>query len=134
MKKILRLAFLILVKEAYLLFKNLLGLIYHPYLTLKKIKAKKDFSQTTLILLSLITPLFLTLCLSLIYLVLKAWINISPPSSLVILLKLTDLSSLIFLLIGLIYLIFWTHQVLKTNHFYPKGDKLTYPKGGKSVI
>ena len=123
MRKILKLSFLVAVREIYELLANLWGLIFRPYLTLKKIKAKKDLSQTALILLSLISPFFIALCLSLIYLALKKWLNVSPPSFLVFLLKLADIGGVTFLLIGIAYLAFWTRQVLKTNHFYPKGGK-----------
>jgi len=123
MGKIIKLTFLVAVRETYELLANFWGLIFRPYLTLKRIKAKKDLSQTALIFLSLIAPFTLALCFSLIYLALKKWLSISPPSSLVFLLKLADFSSLIFLILGLSYLVFWTHQVLKTNYFYPKGGK-----------
>lgn len=123
MGKIIKLTFLVAVREFYELLANFWGLIFRPYLTLKKIKAKKDLSQAALILLSLISPFFLALCFSLLYLALKKWLNISPPSSLIFLLKLADLSGFLFLLLGFSYLVFWTYQVLKTNHFYPKGEK-----------
>jgi len=123
MKKILRLAFLILAKEAYLLIKNLLGLIYHPYLTLKKIKAKKDLSQTFLIILAIITPLAFALSTSLVYLILKYIFHLPLPSLISPILKLLDLLATSYLLLATGYLIFWTWQVFKKNHFYFKGGK-----------
>lgn len=123
MKKILRLTFLILVKETYLLFKNLLGLIYHPYLTLKKIKAKKDLSQAVLIILAIITPFAFAISTSLIYLVLKYLLGFSLPAILGFGLKWLDFLAFSFWLLAFGYLAFWACQVYKANHPYFKGGK-----------
>jgi len=62
LEKILKLGTLITTKEFYLFIRNLIGLIYHPFLTLRIIKRKHDLSQTLLIgffvsLISLFCPI-----------------------------------------------------------------------------
>jgi len=123
-KKIIYLAFLIIIKEGYLLIKNLLGLISHPFLTLRSIKAKKDFSQMLLIITTLFIPLAIMATISGIYLVVKYAIGLSLSPSLGFLLKLIDLTTAFLLLIAAGYLAFWTWQVIKKNHssFFKKGS------------
>lgn len=79
-KRILRLSFLLLVKEGYLLGRNLYGLLVHPFLTLKRIKREKDRSQFFLLLLVLFSLLgagggiiITTLILTLIF---PSWKNL----------------------------------------------------------
>lgn len=48
-KKILRISFLLGIREIYLFFRNLYGLICHPFLTVKRIEKEKDLSQGLLI-------------------------------------------------------------------------------------
>jgi len=48
-KKILKITFLLGTRELYLFFRNLYGLICHPFLTIKRIKKERDFSQGVLI-------------------------------------------------------------------------------------
>ena len=115
-KKIIYLVFLIIIKEGYLLIKNLLGLISHPFLTLRSIKAKKDFSQTFLIITTLSAPLAIMATISGIYLVIKYVIGLSLSPSLGFLLKFIDLTATLLLLITAGYLAFWTRQVIKKNH------------------
>jgi len=111
-KRIAKLSFLITLKEAYLLSKNSLGLIYHPFLTLNTLKDKKDKSQTILISLTLLTIFGITpLAISgLFFFIYKA---ISPNFSI-------HLNKIVFLdlyliILGIIifaYLIFWLIRVL----------------------
>jgi len=48
-KKIFKITFLLLIREIYLFFRNLYGLICHPFLTIKRIEKEKDLSQELLI-------------------------------------------------------------------------------------
>jgi len=48
-KKILKLTLLLLVRESYLYFRNLYGLICHPFLTIRKVEKDQDFSQGILL-------------------------------------------------------------------------------------
>lgn len=48
-KKIFKLTILLGIREIYLFFRNLYGLVCHPFLTVKRIKKDKDFSQGILI-------------------------------------------------------------------------------------
>jgi len=48
-RKILRISFLLLVREFYFFLANLYGLVCHPFLTFKTIKKEKDRSQEFLI-------------------------------------------------------------------------------------
>ena len=79
-KKIAKLSFLISLKELYLGAENLWGLIYHPFLTLRGIKKRRDFSQVLLVG-------GLTLFIS------------------------------FFFPVAIFYVLYWTWQVLKRNHF-----------------
>ena len=49
MKKIGRYSLLITVKESYLFSRNLLGLFFHPFKTLRAIQREQDYSQAVLI-------------------------------------------------------------------------------------
>lgn len=49
LKKILKLTVLLAIREVYLFFRNLYGLICHPFLTVKRIEKKKDLSQGLLL-------------------------------------------------------------------------------------
>ena len=48
-KKILKLTVLLGIRETYLFFRNLYGLICHPFLTVKRIEKEQDLSQGLLI-------------------------------------------------------------------------------------
>jgi len=115
-KKVIYLAFLIIIKEGYLLIKNLLGLISHPFLTLRSIRANKDFSQMFLIIAALSAPLVIMAMISSIYLIIKYVTGLSPSPSLGFLLKLIDVAAILLLLTTVGHLAFWTWQVIKKNH------------------
>ncbi|MFH1601492.1 MAG: hypothetical protein ABIB61_00870 [Candidatus Shapirobacteria bacterium] len=116
MGRIIKLSFLIFIKEIYLLLVNLLGLIFHPFLTLNRIFNKKDFSQISLIVFALSGPLIFAFSFSAIYLVLKYFFNIPLPSILGSGLKYLDSLALSFSLFALSYLFYWFIKVIKTNH------------------
>ena len=48
-KKILKITLLLGIKEVYLFFRNLYGLVCHPFLVVKRIGKNRDFSQGLLI-------------------------------------------------------------------------------------
>ena len=111
-KKIAKLSFLITLKEAYLLSKNSLGLIYHPFLTLNAIKSKGDKSQTILISLVLLTifgiiPLVASGLFFFIYKVISPNFSIHLNKIVFFDLYLIILGGITFL-----YLTFWLIKVL----------------------
>lgn len=115
-KKIIKLSFLILVKETYLLIKNLLGLVYHPFLTLRLIRLNRDFSQMLLILGTGVLPTLITIGLTTIIFLLNyaghpyLWLNFKT------IILLGNALSLIIVFGFIAYLFFWTYQVIKKNH------------------
>jgi len=64
-KKFLRFCLLAFLKESYLLGRNLLGLIEHPYKTIFRIARARDFSQAVL-LLAIFGASWLVFCLCLV--------------------------------------------------------------------
>jgi hypothetical protein len=48
-KKIVKILFFLGIRETYLFFRNLYGLVCHPFLTVKRIEKEKDLSQGLLI-------------------------------------------------------------------------------------
>lgn len=117
MRKILKIGFLLLIREAYLSAKNLLGLIYHPFLTLREIKVKKDRSQTILLPAIVSTPLLLLGFISLVYLFAKYHIGLSFPSPIGFFIKSLDLAIFFFTGIVFFHLLYWTFKVIKKNRF-----------------
>jgi len=116
MEKILYLLLLLGLKEAYLLARNLLGLIYHPFLTLRSLRAKKDFSQMVLLLATLSAPLSLAFLLTLFYYLSKYLLQLTLPALIVSFLKLIDLATFLFWLASFSYLAYWSWRVVKKNH------------------
>jgi len=49
LKKISKITILLAIREVYLFFRNLYGLVCHPFLTIKRIEKEKDLSQGLLI-------------------------------------------------------------------------------------
>jgi len=116
-KRIIKLSILIGIKEAYLLGRNLLGLAYHPFLTLRTIKKERDFSQTVLISFSILSPLILVLTITvIIYLI--SFFLFSIPTDFKKLILSVDLATFLFTLIVIFYLFYWSLQVIRKNHFF----------------
>lgn len=116
-KKIAYLTILLTIKEAWLLFANIIGLIYHPFLTLRKIRQRHDLSQVGLVSLTIALPLITAIfSTGLIYLAMTIF-GIQFPSFFKQGIILIDLAALILTSFILIYLIFWTSQVLHKNHY-----------------
>ena len=126
MIKIIRLLFLLLVKESYLLTRNLTGLVYHPFLTVRTIKQKRDFSQAALTPLALSLPFSLAVITSLIYLAVKYIFHFPVPSFLSFLVQVFGLGATIFLSAAFAYLFFWSLKVIRKNHrrFFWEGKRV----------
>ena len=116
-KRIIKLSVLIGIKEAYLLGRNLLGLAYHPFLTLRTIKKERDFSQTILITISILSPLIVALTLTIAVYLISSFL-FPLPIQLKQALILLDLIILLISVAIVIYLFYWSFQVIKKNHFY----------------
>lgn len=116
-RKIIKLIFLILIKEFYLLIKNFLGLIYHPFLTLREIKKAKDKSQALLIISLICFPFFLCLFLTLTGLIIGRFIKLPFINYLKFLALYSDLFTFFIFSLSSLYLFYWSIQVIRKNHF-----------------
>ncbi|MBU2592417.1 hypothetical protein KKD61_03075 [Patescibacteria group bacterium] len=115
-KRIFKIASLIGLRESWLLFKNSLGLVYHPFLTLRQIRKKRDFSQTFLVISLIVSPLTISLFLTLILFISSRLFHFYLPYEREALLFLVIFSSL-FVLSSILYLAYWSLKVIKKNHF-----------------
>lgn len=109
---------LILVREGYLLARNILGLLLHPYKTLFRIIRDRDFSQAALIL-SLLGGAWLFLGV----LLLALWL-FEPGGILRLAVKAGILGGGIFVLGASLYLLYWVVILIKnlsrTSFLNPK--------------
>jgi hypothetical protein len=116
-KNIFRLTILIGLKEAWLLFANLIGLIYHPFLTIRKIRQNHDLSQTALIFITISLPLLTAVFTTgLIYLAMTIF-GINFPSFFKQGVLLLDFITLILTILVSLYLSYWSYQVITKNHY-----------------
>lgn len=115
-QRVFKLTALITLKESYLLLKNSLGLIYHPFLTLRQIKKERDLSQVLLIGSLILTPLATSLLLTIIFIFAHKFLKFNFPYGKALILFLVFFSTL-FLLSGVIYLAYWSLKTIKKNHF-----------------
>jgi len=116
-KKIAYLSILLAIKETWLLLTNIIGLIYHPFLTLRKIRKKHDLSQVALVFLTIAFPLLTAVFTTgLIYLAMTIF-GFSFPNAFKQFILVFDLLTVFLTSFILIYLIFWTFQVLRKNHY-----------------
>lgn len=115
-KRILKITLLLTLKELWFLFKNGLGLIYHPFLTLRKIKEERDFSQTFLIISLISAPLGISSLLTAILFLASRIFGFYLPYEKEFLLFLI-ISSGLFLLLSIFYLAYWSAKVVKKNRF-----------------
>lgn len=117
LKKIFYLTILLFLKESWFLFTNIIGLIYHPFLTLRKIRQKHDLSQIALVILTAILPLFSALFTTgIVYLAIICF-GISLPALIKQLLLLIDFLTLAITFLTFIYLAYWSYQVITKNHY-----------------
>lgn len=115
-KRIIKLGGLIGIKEIYLLGRNLLGLIYHPFLTLRRIKKERDFSQTILVAASVSSPVIVVLIITLAaYLVSHFFFPL--PDQLKQILIAFNLAAFLISGAAILYLLYWSFQVIRKNHF-----------------
>ncbi len=117
LKNIFRLSFLLFLKETWLLFSNIIGLIYHPFLTLRKIRQKHDLSQVGLIVLTILLPLITVLFTTgVIYLAMVIF-GLNFPN----LIKQTVILANVFAFaatgLAIVYLAYWSYQVITKNHY-----------------
>jgi len=94
-----------------------LGLVYHPFLTLRTIKKERDFSQAILITASILSPLIVALTLTIAVYLASSFL-FPLPIQLKQALILLDLIILLISVAIVIYLFYWSFQVIKKNHFY----------------
>lgn len=116
-KNIFRLTTLLFIKESWLLFANLIGLIYHPFLTLRKIRQKHDLSQTLLVLLTISLPLVTALFTSGLICLAMVILGISLSSFVKQFLLITDVFTLLLTSFIFIYLAYWAYQLITKNHY-----------------
>ncbi len=116
-KRIIKLSLLIGIKEAYLLGRNLLGLIYHPFLTLRIIKKERDFSQTILIGSTALVPAILALSLAILSFFITHFIG-TIPEKVKLAIEATSLFLFTLSLAAIFYLLYWSFQVIKKSSFY----------------
>lgn len=117
-KLVAKIIFLGVVREGYLLARNILGLVLHPYKTLFRIIRDRDLSQAALIL-SLWAGAWLFLsALFVVFLV------FAPGGFLRLVFKAGILGGGVFILLASLYLVYWILVLLKnlsrTSLFNPK--------------
>jgi hypothetical protein len=116
-KRIAYLSFLLILKETWLLFSNIIGLIYHPFLTLRKIRQKHDLSQALLVFLTITFPLLTALFTTgLIYLAMRIF-GLNFPSFFKQSIFFFDFLTFILTSFIFIYLIYWSYQVITKNNY-----------------
>ncbi len=122
-KKIAYLTLLLGIKESWLLFANIIGLIYHPFLTIRKIRQKHDLSQTAFVLLTIAFPLLTAaFTTGLIYLAITIF-GLNFPSYFKQSIIFLDLITLILTILISLYLAYWSYQVITKNHYSLFVDK-----------
>ena len=114
-KKITLAVLLLLIREIYFALKNILGLVYHPFKTIKEIRLKKDISQATLITSIISLPITTATVISILYIIGKHLLNFPVPSFLGLLLKVTITALTVFTLSIFIYIAFWTLKVIRKD-------------------
>jgi len=116
-KRIVKITLLLAVKEGYLLARNLLGLICHPFLTLRIIKKERDLSQVLLISSVILIPITTVFLATMAILFLTKVLYLPLPPMLGSLVLFADLFTLLFFSLAVFYLFYWSFQVIKKNHF-----------------
>jgi hypothetical protein len=115
--KITRLTILLIAKETWLLFRNLLGLVYHPFLTLRRIRQEKDKSQALLMIGTIISPGIIVMTINfIIYLGLR-FMNLQLSTLVKNLIIFSNLYIFMLTATAVFYLLYWTYQVIKKNHY-----------------
>jgi hypothetical protein len=101
---------LLAIKESYLFSKNLLGLIFHPFKTLRAIERERDYSQAFL----LFGLPFYILILGTIAIFSARYLIQAPPEW-GILMKTSLLLVFSLAFIVLTYLLYWIYKVRKVR-------------------
>jgi hypothetical protein len=110
-KKIGKYSLLLSVKESYLFIKNLLGLIYHPFKTLRQILREQDLSQAALIFG---LPVY-TFVAGVIFIFIARFLIQAPPEW-GILLKLSLFLIFLTSFLIFIYLLYWLLKLWRFKH------------------
>ena len=92
----------LILRETYLFWRNILGLIWHPYLTLRRILVEGDFSQAFLLLIAPAFSAFVSLSF-----LLSVKLLFNPGGKVGLALTYLTLGLGIFYLIVFVYLFFW---------------------------
>lgn len=106
-KKGLKTSILLGLKEAYFFLRNLLGLVYHPFKTLRVIFREKDYSQVTLIF----GLPFYTFIAGLIFIIVVRFLIHAPEQWGILAKSLLSLLSLTCFLV-FAYLLYWLIKIL----------------------
>jgi hypothetical protein len=114
---LLKLIFLHFLREAYLFSRNILGLIFHPYKTLRAIRRERDISQA-LLLFSWPFPIWLVLVISV--LVIKFFFH--PRGILDILVNLLAIIYTLFAILYSLYIAYWFLYYLKVQRRAKSGQ------------
>jgi hypothetical protein len=110
-KKIGKYSLLLSVKESYLFIKNLLGLIYHPFKTLRQILREQDLSQAALIFG---LPVY-TFVAGVIFIFIARFLIQAPPEW-GILLKLSLFLIFLTSFLIFVYLLYWLLKLWRFKH------------------
>lgn len=115
-KKIITLLGLLSVKEGYLAFKNVFGLLVHPFKTINEIKKERNYSQAIIVPSVVNLPFFAVSFLILLYLFFKYILSIYLPSTVGSWLKAVFLLVLAYITVTTIYIGYW---LIKTKKYEP---------------
>jgi len=115
--KISKLSILLVIRQVWTTVCNLYLLVYEPFLTLRKIKVKKDKSQTLILISILASPIVLYVIARLITDL--WWYRRILPS-------VGAVFGLTFLVetIAFGFLFYWTYQVISKNHLRDYREKI----------
>jgi len=113
----LKKAFLLIFREIYLFSRNLLGLLFHPYKTLRAIRRENDFSQAFL-LFSWPFPIWLVLMI--FVLIIKFFFH--PQGVFNIIISLLAISYTLFAIIYSLYIIYWLWFYFKLQRRIKNGS------------
>jgi len=116
-KKVFYLSFLLFCREAYLLIKNLFGLLYHPFLTIRELRHQRNIFQILLILTAVSSPLSLMSLVIAGYLFAKYYLGFYFLTKASFFLQTAGLTAFFFFVLTILYLCFWLASVVRKNHY-----------------
>jgi len=108
--KVGKLSILLIIRQVWVTFCNLYLLIREPFLTIRRIKAKRDKSQTVILGLIFVSPVLVYMVARIatdLWWYRKLLLSVGP---------IFELTSLVEVLVfG--YVFYWVYQVISKNHF-----------------